>query len=121
MPNSHEQGRSIETVTVEGKSDNRGKSVESSWSQEDKGKQFQIELNLKGAEVHGLKGKFCDTARKKKPAFKTYKDTVGSTYYIKAIPPKPKTLFGSRGAERNYKRNKNKNTRLHAYPQYQLI
>lgn len=77
-------------------------------------------MNLKGAEVHTLKGKFCGTARKKKPAFKTYtyKDTVGSTYYIKAIPPKSKTLFGSRGTERNYKRNKNKNTRLHAYPEY---
>ena len=69
-------------------------------------------MNLRGAEVQALKGKFCDTARKKKPAFKTYtyKDTVESMYYIKAIPP--------RGAERNYMRNKNKNTRLHAHPQY---
>lgn len=36
IQNSHEQGRTIENVTVESKSDNRGENGECLWSQKDK-------------------------------------------------------------------------------------
>ena len=62
----------LENVTMESKSDNRGENGECLWSEEDEWKQFEVELNLKGAEVPVLKGEFCGMTREKKPALKKY-------------------------------------------------